>query len=167
MDITETNEPQIPAEPQGLLILEEAQYFLHQSGKWANFLAIMGFIGSGLFGVAGLVMGLAMSAASSFAGPNMHFPAAFGATFSIFYVGGAIIYFLISRHLYRYAGSIKMGVEFQNTDHVSKAFESLHSFFKWKGILLIVILALYVLAIIGVMIVGVAGMSMYGGGHQI
>lgn len=166
MEIDETKEPQIPAEPQGLILLQDAQYALHQSGKWANFLAIMGFIGAGLLMLCGLFMGVVMSAISTFAGPGGRFPAGFGAFFSIFYIGFAVIAFIISRHLYRYAGNIKTGVEMQSADQVSTAFKNLHSFFKWKGIILIVILSLYVLMIIVMIVAGIAGMSMYGG-HQI
>jgi hypothetical protein len=166
MEIDETKEPQIPAEPQGLILLQDAQYALHQSGKWANFLAIMGFIGAGLLVLCGLFMGVVMSAVSTFAGPGGRFPAGFGAFFSIFYIGFAVIAFIISRHLYRYAGNIKTGVEMQSADQVSAAFKNLHSFFKWKGIILIVILSLYVLMIIVMIVAGIAGMSMYGG-HQI
>ena len=167
MEQTETNEPQIPAEPKGLILLQDAQYALHQSGKWANFLAIMGFIGSGLVLLCGLFFGVMMSAISTFAGPRGRFPTGFAGIISVFYIAGAIICFIISRHLYRYAGSIKNGIEFQSAEQVSNAFQNLHSFFKWKGIILIVVLALYILMIIGFIITAAAGVSAFTGGHQV
>ena len=167
MEENETNEQIVPTQPDGLLILRDAQYALYQSGKWSYFLAIMGFIGSGLFALCGLFMGVVMSALPTFAGAGSKLPAGFGIFFSIFYIGGAFIYFLISRHLYHYAGGIKSGIEMQSTERISAAFKHLHSFFRWKGIILIVILSLYVLMIIVMIVVGAAGLSMYGQSHQI
>lgn len=166
MEIDEKKESLQPESPRELILTETAQYYLHQTSKWTKFLAIMGFIGAGLLMLCGLFMGVVMSAISTFAGPGGRFPAGFGAFFSIFYIGFAVIAFIISRHLYRYAGNIKTGVEMQSADQVSTAFKNLHSFFKWKGIILIVILSLYVLMIIVMIVAGIAGMSMYGG-HQI
>jgi len=167
MEVNETNEPQNPAEPQGLILLPDAQYALHQSGKWANFLAIMGFIGSGFMVLGGLFTGVFMSAVSTFAGPSGGFPGAFGGLISVFYIGLAVIYFVISRHLYRYAGGIKNGIDFQSPDEVSKAFQRLHSFFKFNGIMVIIIISLYVLVVIGFIIAAVAGISVFNSGHQI
>jgi len=165
MEENETTEPQIPAEPQGLILLQEAQYALHQSGKWANFLAIIGFIGSGFMVLAGLFMGAMMSAVSSFASPSSPF-AGFGGLMSVFYIGIAVVYFIISRHLYRYAGGIKNGIEFQSAEEVSNALKRLHSFFKVSGIIVIVMISLYVLIIIGFIIAAAVGMSAYSGGHR-
>lgn len=168
MEVTETNDAQIPAEPKGLLLLQDAQYAVYQSGKWANFLAIMGFIGSGLILLCGLLFGVMMSAISTFAGPAGRFPAGFGGIISFFYIAIAVICFIISRHLYRYGVSIKTGIELQSAETVSIAFKNIHSFFKWKGIILIVVLSLYILMIIGFIIAIAAGVSAYNlGGHQI
>ncbi len=166
MEITETTQQQPAEQPTGLLLLQDAQYVLHQSGKWANFLAIMGFIGSALFAIAGLFVGTVMSTLSALGGAAAAMPAGFGVLMSLFYILGAFIYFLISRHLYRYAGKIRTGIEMQSSEQVSAAFSSLHSFFKWKGIILIIILSLYVLMIIGVFVIGAAGLSAAGSGGQ-
>lgn len=168
MEITETNEPHIPAEPKGLLLLQDAQYAVYQSGKWANFLAIMGFIGSGFILLCGLLAGVMMSALSTLAGPAGRLPAGFGGIVSFFYVMIAAICFIISRHLYRFGSNIKTGIELQSAETVSIAFKNIHSFFKWKGVILIIILSIYIVAIIGFIIAAAAGISAYNvGGHQI
>jgi len=64
------------------------------------------------------------------------------------YICLAIVYFFISLKLYRFGTGIKHAIEFQNTQQVSGALDELHTFFKWKGIVLICTLALYTLLII-------------------
>ncbi len=158
METTETNEPLVPGEPKGMILTEEAQYFLHQSGKWARFLGIMGFIGSGLVAIAGLFVGTIMSVFSQY--QQTPIPSAFGGALGFLYILIGLLCFYISLKLYQFGSGIKDGIEWKNTDQVTKALGKLKSFFKIKGIILICVLSLYVLIIIGAIIIGVVGASM-------
>ena len=161
METIETNEPLVPGEPKGMILTEEAQYFLHQSGKWARFLGIMGFIGSVFIAIIGLFFGTFMSVISQLKQQQMQYlPAGFGGVVAVFYILIGLLCFYISLKLYQFGSGIKDGIEWKNTDQVTKALGKLKSFFKIKGIILICVLSLYVLIIIGAIIVGVVGASM-------
>ena len=147
-----------PGETKGMILTEEAQYFLHQSGKWARFLGIMGFIGAGLVAIAGLFVGTIMSVFSRY--QQTPIPAAFGGILGFLYIIIAAFAFYISLKLYQFGNGIKDGIEWKNTEQVTKALGKLKSFFKIKGIILICVLSLYVLIIIGAIIVGIVGASM-------
>ena len=55
METTETTEPTpVPVPMPELVITEEAKYYLTVAGKWANFLAIVGFVFTG-FIVIGII----------------------------------------------------------------------------------------------------------------
>src|SRR5689334_1934636 len=158
MEPTETNEPQGSGDVTPIILTEEAQYFLHQSGRWATFLGIMGFIGAGLIAIAGLFVGTIMSTFSQF--QQTPIPSALGGLLSFLYIVIAAFAFYVSLKLYQFGDGVKDGIEYKNSEQVSKALGKLKSFFKIKGIILICVLSLYVLIIIGAIIVGVVGASM-------
>jgi hypothetical protein len=158
MEPVETNEPLVPGEPKGMILTEEAQYFLHESSKWARFLGIMGFIGAGLVAIAGLFVGTIMSVFSRY--QQTPIPSALGGLLGFLYIIIAAFAFYVSLKLYQFGSGVKDGIEFKNSEQVSKALGKLKSFFKIKGIILICVLSLYVLIIIGAIIVGIFGASM-------
>jgi len=155
MEPIETIEPLIPAEPKGIILTEEAQYFLHQSGRWARFLGILGFIGTGFL----LLFGLFFSAITSLI-PSYQSTAGMTGAFSgfmgFFYIIIAVFYFFVSRYLYQFGDRIKSGIEFSNSGQVTDALGKLKSFFKMVGITSIVFIALYIVIIIGAIIAAVA-----------
>lgn len=161
METIETNEPIIPGDPKGMILTEEAQYFLHQAGKWARFLGIMGFIGSVFIALIGVFFGTFMSVIAQLKQQQMDtLPAGFGGIVAVFYILIGLLCFYISLKLYQFGGGVRDGIEFKNSEQVSKALGNLKSFFKIKGIILICVISLYVLIIIGAIIVGIVGASM-------
>ncbi|MDB4925297.1 DUF5362 family protein [Mucilaginibacter sp.] len=168
METTETNEPHIPSVPIGILLLEDAQYYLYESGKWARFLGIMGFIGAGFLLLFGVFFGSAFSLLSHFRPmpyhygptpypmirpyPMMRFPMFFSGFMGFIYAGIAILCFFISLNLYQFGSTIKHAIEYKNSAQVSIALGKLNTFLKIKGVVVICVLALYALIIIGVII---------------
>lgn len=146
MEPTETNEPLTPGEPTGIVLNEEAQYYLQKSGDWARFLGIMGFICAGFVLIAALFMGSIFSMMSAFqASP---FPAGMGGLIGGIYVLLAIFYFFFSLYLYQFGNKIKSGIGYSDPIQVTHALSKLKSFFKLVGITTIVIIAFYILVII-------------------
>ncbi|MDB5029449.1 DUF5362 family protein [Mucilaginibacter sp.] len=162
METNEINEPHIPSVPIGLLLLEDAQYYLHESGKWARFLGIMGFIGSGFLLLFGVFFSSAFSLFSHFRSmpyhygptphPIMRFPMFLGGFMGFIYAGIAILCFFIALNLYQFGSTIKHAIEYKNSAQVSIALGKLNTFLKIKGVVVICVLALYALIIIGVII---------------
>ncbi len=156
METTEINEPQKSGDPTPIILNEEAQYFLHQAGKWAKFLGILGFIGTGFIVIASFFMGAIFSTMAMYqANP---YPAGMGGFMTFFYLLLAVFYFFFSLYLYRFGNKIRTGVEYNDTALVTGGLSNLKSFFKLMGITTIVIIILYVLIIIGV-VIGAAALS--------
>jgi hypothetical protein len=143
----QSNAEHLPA----LTLNEDAKYFLLQSGKWANFLGIMGFIGTGLLVLAALFIGTIFSMLAKF--QSNPYPAGFGGILSLVYILIAVFYFFFSFYLYQFGNSIKNGIVFHNELQVSAALGKLKSFFKLWGVTTIVIVSLYMLILIGIVIV--------------
>ena len=124
---------------------------LKATRPWVKFIAIVWFVGVAfmvLFGAAmitGIYRGFSM--------PGM--PAFFGTVLGIFYIVMALVYVMPALHLYRYAKAIA-GVQSAATmAGFEDALKQQRSFWKYFGIFIIVVLALYVLFIFGFMIAGI------------
>ena len=147
----------------GLVLTPEAQTYLRESGKWANFLGIVGFVLCGFIVIGALFAGAMMATMAKMApavGPAGVLASMGGGFIAVIYLLIALVYFFFSLYLYQFGSKIKMGVMFGDTDQVTVAFGKLKSFFKLWGILTIVILCLYALMIIGLIIFGMAASSM-------
>lgn len=153
METTEFNELQPPAEPAGILLLQDAQYYLHESGKWAKFLGILGFIGSGFIALAGLFFSTIISNLPQYQQTTM--PAAFSGAMGFVYLLMAVFNFFIAMYLYQFGVRIKNGIGFSDPKEISNALGKLKSLFKMSGITAIVVIAIYILVIIGVILAAI------------
>lgn len=132
---------------------------LRESAKWCMFLAIIGFIFIGLMVIAGAFMALAMSAMST-AMPNDPYGGAMGMNpfmaikgyLGAFYILIALLYFFPIYYLFNYAKGTKQAIDSGNSDVLSNALVNLKSHHKFLGIMTIIMISLYILAIIGVVI---------------
>lgn len=139
-----------PKQAEGLILSEDAQYYLLIAGKWARFLGIMGFIGTAFVAIMALFMGAFMSAMSQFSpAARAGFPTGL---FSVIYIIIAVFYFFASMYLYQFGVKVKEGVNFGSAEYVTDGLGKLKSLFKLLGITTIVVLSLYILIIIGVVI---------------
>ena len=135
-----------------LALNELAVEALRESAKWCLFLAIVGFIGIGFIVLAGAFMMFAMSAIPE--------DPAFGSAMSslgtiktymgLMYIVIAALYFFPIYYLYKYATGTKRALESSNSEVLSDALVNLKSHHKFLGIMTIVMLSLYILAIIGI-----------------
>lgn len=125
--------------------------FLGESARWARFLSIIGFISCGLMVIVGLFFGSLMGGLmSSMGGAEGRDLGMLGSGFFGFiYILGSLLIFFPALFLYRF--SIKMRRAITNNEQpiLTDSFKNLKSFFKFYGIVTIVILAFYLLAIIG------------------
>ena len=131
---------------------------LRESAKWCMFLAIVGFIFIGLMVILGAFMTVAMSAMSSM--PNDSYGSAMGMNpfmaikgyLGAFYIVLALIYFFPVYYLFNYAKGTKQALESGNSEVLSTALVNLKSHHKFLGIFTIIMIAVYILAIIGIII---------------
>ncbi len=136
---------------QQIVVSEGMLASLGATRPWVKFIAIVWFVGVAfmvLFGAAmitGIYRGFSM--------PGM--PAFFGTVLGIFYIVMALVYVMPALYLYRYAKAI-VGVQGVVTmAGFEDALKQQKCFWKYFGIFILIVLALYVLFIFGFMIAGI------------
>lgn len=129
-------------QPQALSINRMGEYYLKETRKWAHFLSILGFVGSGLMALFG-VFG---SSLFSFIPGNEAIPFGFG-FFFIIYLGVAVIYFFPSLYLFKYAKELKSALESHDNQALERSLEQHKKFYKFIGILSIIGIAFYAIAL--------------------
>jgi hypothetical protein len=132
----------------------ESSSYLGETAKWAKFLAILGFIFCGLFVLGGLFAGSILSGAMGrFGGDSSRIS---GVALSFIYILGALLYFFPCLYLFNFASKMQVALRNNDQQQMTQSFKNLKSCYKFVGILMIVILAFYALALI-ITIVGFAG----------
>ncbi|MGC4039238.1 MAG: DUF5362 family protein [Flavobacterium sp.] len=125
---------------------------LRESAKWSFFLAIVGFIFIALMVVVGIVMGAALSGIPDDpygGGMGMNPLASIKSYLGGFYIVMALIYFFPVYYLFKYANGTKAALDSGNEDSLAEGLVNLKSHHKFLGIFTIVMIAFYILAIIG------------------
>lgn len=107
------------------------------AAKWARFLAIMGFIFTGLMGIASLF--LVVTALASGFGPLV--------LMAFIYIGLTVVMIFPALYLIRFAGSIEKGLNSNRQGEFDFGIQNLKSLFKFSGIYTIVFIALYIVYI--------------------
>ncbi|MGN6617140.1 MAG: DUF5362 family protein [Ilyomonas sp.] len=144
----QTTQPlfELQIDPQG-------QQYLYNTAKWSKFLSIVGFIFIGFFIVVALFIGAIFNTISSQSTNVM--PAYFnGATLSFIYIIIALIYFFPCLHLYRFSSRMLNALSASDQATLNSSLSQLKAFFKFMGVLTIVVLSLYVLGMISAIFVG-------------
>ena len=128
-------------------LTNEIRSYLSETAKWANFLAIVGFIGLGFMVLAGLFMGVAFTAmAGDIPEAAMPFPPIL---FSGIYILMAAVLFFPVLYMYRFAKHMKTALAADDQVALTDSFMNLKAAYKFYGVLTIVLLGIYALAFVG------------------
>jgi hypothetical protein len=128
-----------------LTINNEIFSFLTETGKWAKFLSILGFIGIGLLVILAFFMGSIFNSMPT--NPYSQLPSMF---ITILYLAMALLYFFPVYYLYNFAVKLKNSLLSGNQQELAESFRNLKSHYKFIGIFAIIILAIYgVMLVIG------------------
>jgi len=142
-----TPELQEDAEVDALWITEDIRSYIYDAAKWTRFLSIVGFVLTAMFVMSAFSAGAMLSALSTTM-PG-HPMLKLGSTvWTIIYLFFALLQFYPSFLLYKFSASATKAVLFADQPSLGEAISKLKSFFKFWGILTIVIIALYVLMIV-------------------
>jgi hypothetical protein len=139
----------------GIQFDQQGINLLAQTGKWAKFIAIVGLIMCGILVLIGIFLGSMVG--SAFLGKSMG--AGTEIIFGVVYVVIALLYVFPCVFLYRFAKYMQAANNSHDAQQLNLALANLKSFFKFIGILIIIMLAFYLLAAIGGGIVGAMGRS--------
>jgi hypothetical protein len=130
---------------------------LGEAAKWAKFLAIIGFIFCAIMILvalfAGSIMGTMMASMGGGAASMM------GSGFvTVIYLLLTAVYFFPCLYLYKFASQMQSALPGNEQGRLQSSFKNLKACFRFMGILFIIVMSFYVLAIIGVMIAGIGFM---------
>lgn len=122
---------------------DQAKKHLLEASKWANFIAIVGFIAIGLLIIMSFSIGaiLANLPEGSLGGLPPKF-------FSFFYLIAAGIYFIPVFFLFQFAQKTKQALIEDDHNLLTFGLKKLKSHYKFIGILFIVLIALYLFLIL-------------------
>ena len=137
-------------EEKDLQLLEESKLYVSSMGKWMKFMAILGCIGIAfivLIAFAVLFSGTLL--ADAFGGLGMRWLGLVYLVFVALYIPPVI-------YLFRASSAAQLAVEANNNEQVVEFLKNNKSFWKFCGILTIVVLCIYVVAIIGIIIAAIA-----------
>ena len=117
---------------------DQAKKYLLEASKWANFIAIFGFIAIGLLIIMSFSMGaiLANLPEGSLGGLSPKF-------FSFFYLIAAGIYFIPVFFLFQFAQKTKQALLEDDHNLLTFGLKKLKSHYKFIGILFIIFISLY------------------------
>jgi hypothetical protein len=120
--------------------------YLSDVAKWAYFLSILGFIGIGLMVIIGLAMGTVMGSM-----PGMEAAGKLSGTFFfVLYLVIGIIYFFPIYYLNRFAGRMKAALRTNDQHTLNASLRFLKAHYQYIGILALICVVIYAVAIIGV-----------------
>lgn len=114
--------------------LSSAAHMLRQTKPWVRFISVLMFIGSAFLALGGAIM----MAAGAAGGPRV--PGAFA---GIVYVFMAILYVIPAVFLWRYADRIGSFMLHRTPGTLAHALEAQKSFWKFVGILTLIVLCIY------------------------
>lgn len=140
-----------------LQLSEVAISHLNQTRKWANFLAIIGFISCGFLVFIALFLGSLMAIMPSY-DDTLGLEAFGSGIVTAIYLVLAGVGFLIYLYLYRFSDKLKKAINSGDSSELEESFKNLKLYYKLNGIIIIAVLGIYVLAII-IGIVAAAALS--------
>ncbi|QEK51344.1 hypothetical protein FYC62_06435 [Pedobacter aquae] len=129
-------------EPKTLVFNLSIEDLLLETAKWGKFLAIMGFVFTGLI----VLVGLALSVFGTSMLSNSPLGAIGGAALGFIYMLMGLVYYFPSKYLYDFAVYIKQAVLIKDQESLDYAFSRLKSVYKFWGILVIILLVFYAIA---------------------
>jgi hypothetical protein len=116
---------------------------LLEAVKWGKFLAIMGFIGTGFLVLAGIGMG----ALSSRLGDSSGYSSLIGIGGMFGYLAIAALYFYPAFAMFKFCTLTRQGLQASNQPLFEEGIAYLKRLLRYMGILTIVLIALYIVAI--------------------
>ena len=134
---------------------------LAEAAKWAKFLAIVGFVVCGLIVIVGIFAGSFLSMMSGVYSDEYRGSSALtrgmGAFLAVLYIGMAILFFFPYLFLFRFANHMKSALNTNDQQTLNSSFQNLKIMFRYVGILTIVLLSFYALAILMVIVTAASG----------
>lgn len=128
-----------------LAIDETAKGFLLEAARWAKFLAILGFIAVGFMVLAGIF-------ASAFSSTVLDEYNISTSVIAVVYLIFALIYFFPFLYLFNFSSKTRKALRVNDQFALNLGLSNLKSHYKYVGVLAIIMLIIWAVAIIGISI---------------
>jgi hypothetical protein len=130
---------------------------LAETAKWGKFLAIVGFIMCGIILIAGIVTAANIDSFTGKYGSGIYEQQSMqglGIGMIVVYIVIAILYFFPCLYLLRFSNKMKTAIAANDQVNLTEGFRNLKVLFRYVGILTIIMLCIYLLALVTVGITG-------------
>ncbi|MCL2478690.1 MAG: hypothetical protein FWF22_04265 [Treponema sp.] len=134
---------------------------LNDASPWLRFLGIMGFIGSGLLALCGLIsliaLPIVMNLLAGTRSPLFGLFSSFGLVlvYALYFLGAGVLMFFPAFFTYRFGSKLRSYTQTNSEQELELAFKNNKSLVKFNGILMIVALAAVPVIIIVIIVVAV------------
>ena len=129
--------------------------FLNEAARWTRFLSILGFIFCGLLALIAFFGGSYLAGMmSGVSGSGIAFSGIF---VTIFYLLLDLLLFFPTLYLFNFSSKMRKAQRNNDQLTLTDSFKNLKSYFKFHGILAIIIVAFYFLAIVAAVIGAMVG----------
>lgn len=134
-----------------LQVDQQTHIYLNETARWGKFLSIVGFV---MCGIIVLLAFFAGSILGAIGGQFGMMGAMGGAGLTVMYLLIALLYFFPCLYLYNFSTKMKAALTTNDQLLLNTSFGNLKSCLKYWGILTIIILCFYALAIVFILIGG-------------
>ena len=132
-------------ENSNLYLTKEARESLYKTGNWAMGFAILGFLGVGI----GLLSSISVFAMGGLMAGQSGAPAWLMPLLGVFYIALTLIFAVPVWKQFKFAQQSKDAARRMDSNTLANAMKNLHAYYKWYGILAIIVVVTYIIALIG------------------
>ena len=149
--------PIIPeaAQNTGVSLSVTMLQYLSETSPWLRFIGILGYIGSGMMAIGGIIGAIVMLAASELAGGFETFPAWI---LPFVYIPLGALMFFPAHFTYNFGKKLRDYKFSNSTEDLEMAFKNNKSFWKFYGIICIIYLSLIPLMFVAAIVGGIVAM---------
>ena len=141
-----------------LNINEEIKSYLRETSNWTFFLSILGFIGLGFILMVGIFITAMAGSLPQESNPYAELGISFG-WIGLLYLLIGLLYFFPIMYLFNFSRKMKEALKSDRMEDFSNAFSNLKSHYKFVGILTIILIVVYIIAIIGAIAIGASALG--------
>jgi hypothetical protein len=147
--------PVIPDKSQssGITLSETTLQYISETSPWLRFIGIVGYIGSGLLCLMGIITAIVMFATSNLTGELGQYPLW---VFPLIYLPFGVLIFFPAHFIFRFGQKIRSYQFSHSNEDLETGFKYNKSYWKFIGILYIIYLAAIPFSIVIAMVAGVA-----------
>lgn len=135
-----------------LTIDTQSDRYLRETAKWNKFLAILSFIFSGLMILAGVF--LTFAAGFMMSSTQLMPFAGMGFFWLIYFLVFAVLTIIPNIYRYRFAAQVLQALDTNDQVTLTSSLGNLKSFYRFYGIMMIVVISIYVLIFLFAMVAG-------------